>query len=102
MNRVQSGEFITEHRAALSNAVQCRYPTPEMPMPADPSKWEMVDDAMAAILRRKSEAERLAIAFGMSRFAQQMIRANLKAEHSDWTAEQLQRETARRISHGAV
>jgi hypothetical protein len=62
----------------------------------------MVDDAMAAILRRKTEAERLAIAFGMWDFAQQMIRANLAAEHPDWTAEQIQRETARRMSPGAV
>ena len=71
-------------------------------MPADPSKWEMVDDAMAAILRRKSEAERLAIAFGMSRFVQQMIQANLSAEHPEWTAEQIRREAARRSSHGAA
>ena len=62
----------------------------------------MVDDAMAAILQRKTEAERLAIAFGMWDFAQQMIRANLRREHPNWTAEQIQRETARRMSHGAV
>jgi Rv0078B-related antitoxin len=71
-------------------------------MAIDPSRWEMVDDAMAAILRRKTEAERLAIAFGMWDFAQQMIRANLRREHPDWTDEEVRRATARRMSHGAV
>jgi hypothetical protein len=62
----------------------------------------MVDDAMADILRRKTEAERLTIAFGIWDFARGMIGANLRREHPNWTAEQLQRETARRMSHGAV
>ena len=52
-------------------------------MATDPSRWEVVDDAMAEILRRKTEAERLAIAFGMWDFAQQMIRANLRREHPE-------------------
>ena len=71
-------------------------------MPTDPSRWEMVDDAMAAILRQKTPAQRLAIAFGMWDFAKQMIRSVLRAEHPDWTPEQIKRETARRMSHGAV
>lgn len=70
-------------------------------MPPGPP-WEMIDDAMAAILRRKTEAERLAIAFGMWDFARDMIRANLRVEHPDWTAKQVQREAARRLSHGTV
>ena len=65
-------------------------------------KWEVVGDATAAILRQKTEAERLAIAFGMWDFARDMIRANLRVEHPDWPAERVQRETARRMSHGAV
>ena len=68
----------------------------------NPPRFEMVDDAMAEILRRKTEAERLAITFGMARFARQLIQANLETERPDWTPEQIQRETARRISHGAV
>lgn len=71
-------------------------------MRSDPSRWEMVDDAMVAILRRKTEAERLAIAFDMSRFVRRMIRANLVAEHPNWPPERVERETARRVSHGAV
>jgi hypothetical protein len=45
----------------------------------------MLDDAMCEILRQKTEAERLAIAFGMWRFARDMIRANFRHEHPDWS-----------------
>lgn len=64
--------------------------------------FKVMNDAMAAILRQKTEAERLAIAFGMWRFARDMIQANVAAEHPDWTPEQVQRVVARRLSHGAV
>ncbi|HKB03866.1 MAG TPA: hypothetical protein VKD90_16705 [Gemmataceae bacterium] len=63
---------------------------------------EIVDDAMADILRRKTEAERLKIADGLWNLARRIVRAQLSADHPDWTAEQIKRETARRMSHGAV
>lgn len=63
---------------------------------------ETVDDATAAILRQKTEAERLAIAFRMWEFAREMIRANLRAEHADWDEQRLNEAVARRMSHGAV
>jgi hypothetical protein len=71
-------------------------------MGTDRPERDVVDEAMAAILRKKTEAERLAIANGMWKFARQMIRQNLAVEHPDWTATQIQRETARRLSHGTV
>lgn len=64
--------------------------------------WEMVDDQMAEILRRKTPAQRLAIAFDMWNFAYQLVHSQVKATHLEWTAAQVQRETARRMSHGAV
>ena len=63
---------------------------------------EILDDAMADILRRKTPAERLAIANGMWKFARDMLRANLVREHPDWTAEEVNRMVARRLSHGAI
>lgn len=62
---------------------------------------EILDDQMAEILRAKTPAERLAIGFGMWRFASRMILANLRRQHGDWTEEMCLRETARRMSHGA-
>ena len=63
---------------------------------------EMMDDAMADVLRAKTPAERLAIANGMWRSASKMIEAILRAEQPDWTDEEIRREVARRMSHGAV
>jgi hypothetical protein len=71
-------------------------------MPIDPSRIEVVDDAMAEVLRQKTPEERLAIAHGMWRHARDIIRAMLRQEHSEWTEEQVQKETARRLSHGEV
>jgi hypothetical protein len=63
---------------------------------------DIIDDKMAEVLRSKSPAERLAIAFGMWRSARRMIFANLQREHADWSQEQLMAETAKRMSHGGV
>ena len=71
-------------------------------MASNPSKWEMVDDAMAAILRRKTPAQRLAMVFDMADFVRTMIATNMAVEHPDWDPGRVQRETVRRVSHGAV
>lgn len=63
---------------------------------------ETPDDAMCEVLRRKTEGERLAIAFRMWTFARDMIHANLRQEHPDWSPEQIERQAARRLSHGTV
>jgi hypothetical protein len=70
-------------------------------MPTDPSKWEMVDDAMVPILRRKTPAEKLAIVDSLWTMTRRFVRAQLVNDHPEWTAEQIDRETARRMSHGA-
>ncbi len=71
-------------------------------MASKPLRVEILDDAMAAVLRAKSPAERLAIANGMWRSARRIIEAVLRAEQPDWTDEQIRREVARRMSHGAA
>ncbi len=63
---------------------------------------EMLDDAMVAVLRDKTPAQRLAISNGMWRSARRMIEAVLQKEHPDWFADTIQREVARRMSHGSV
>lgn len=72
-----------------------------MPAP-QPLKFEFLDDDMAHVLQLKSEAERLAIAHGMWRHATRMLSAILTDDNPDWSASQIERETARRLSHGAV
>jgi Rv0078B-related antitoxin len=63
---------------------------------------EVLSDEMAAILRVKTPAERLQIAFGMWSFAQKLIRRTAHAEHPEWTDAELERHVAHRMSHGAV
>jgi hypothetical protein len=68
----------------------------------DPRNVEVMDDDMAAVLRTKTGAERLRIADGLFTFARNHITARLRREHPDWPEQQLRREVARRLSHGAV
>jgi hypothetical protein len=65
-------------------------------------KYDVIDDAMVAVLREKTERERLEMGFAMWRFARDMMRAAITAEHPDWTGEEIQREVAKRMSHGAA
>ena len=68
----------------------------------DPPRIEVLDDAMAEVLRAKTGAERLRIANDMFRMAQRLMRSSLRARHPDWDEARLTRETARRISNGAI
>lgn len=63
---------------------------------------EVLSDEMAAILRAKPQTERLRIAGRMWRSARVLIRAAIRTKHPDWSEERVNREIARRISHGAV
>lgn len=66
-----------------------------------PAGFDEMDDTMAAILRNKSPADRLAMAWAMWRYARDTIYRIVQAEHPEWTSAQVQRETARRLLHGA-
>jgi Rv0078B-related antitoxin len=63
---------------------------------------EVLGEDMVRVLRAKTGAERLQIASDMFASARRMIASHLAAEHPDWDEEQIERETSRRISHGAV
>lgn len=63
-------------------------------------KIEMVDPQMAAALRRMTERQRLEIAAGMFRSARQMLMNLMRAEHPEWTEQQVTEEVARRFLQG--
>jgi hypothetical protein len=67
----------------------------------DPNRYEIVDDAMADVLRAKTPNERLAMIDGMWRMARDLIWGKLRQDHPEWSQEQLAQETARRLSRGA-
>ena len=64
--------------------------------------FDVIADEMAAVLRQKTPAERLAIGHALWRHARQMLLAVLQDQHPEWTHEQICREAAHRLSHGAV
>lgn len=63
---------------------------------------EVIDEEMAAVLRLKSGAERLAIASRLFGGARRMLLSHLRSIHPDWDQRQIEREAARRLSHGTV
>ncbi|MSQ95805.1 MAG: hypothetical protein EXR98_14785 [Gemmataceae bacterium] len=71
-------------------------------MPSRIPTFEVVDDRMAEILAKKTDTERLAMVDQMWRFARDLVRDNLRREHPELTADELDRMVARRLSHGAV
>ena len=71
-------------------------------MSLDLSRMEVMDDDMAELLRGKSEAQRLAMGNRLWVYARDLLTAVLRSEHPEWTDQEIQQETARRLSHGAV
>jgi hypothetical protein len=57
---------------------------------------------MAEVLRNKTPAERIGIGFGLWTSARKMLLSHLGSIHPEWDAERLNKEVARRLSHGVV
>ena len=62
---------------------------------------EVMDDDMAEILKKKTPAERLGIAFALWTSARDMLTTMLASQHPNWSKERVATEAARRLSHGA-
>ncbi len=67
-----------------------------------PRNLELLDDAMAQVLREKTVAQRLAIGNSLWIYARDLMQSVLRQEHPEWSDEEIQRQVARRMSHGAV
>jgi len=63
----------------------------------DPRRYEMVDDEMVQVLRKKTPDEKLAIAEGMWEMARELIRDMLRHDHPEWNEAQIEEATARRL-----
>jgi hypothetical protein len=61
-----------------------------------------MDDRTAAIISKKSPAERLAIAHDMWRFARDKERTLVARQNPNWTTAQVDREVATRTIEGRV
>jgi hypothetical protein len=67
-----------------------------------PKNFEIMDDEMAEVYRRMTPARRLQVASDLYASARQMLRSHLRAEHPEWSEAEVNREAARRLSHGAL
>lgn len=65
-------------------------------------RLEVLSQEMVDVLRQKTGAERLAIASRLYSSARTMLLNHLRARHPEWTEHQIEREAAKRLSHGAV
>ena len=66
------------------------------------ARIEIMDNQMVEILRRKTPAERLAIAFGLWRSARLILTGCLKSLHPEWDEAKVQQEVARRFLGGEL
>jgi len=58
---------------------------------------EIVDDRIAALLRRKTPAERIAMILDANDTARSMAAAGIRHRYPEWDEHQLQAEVARRM-----
>jgi len=70
-------------------------------MAIDWRRIEVLDEATLDIFRRKTPAERLAIANEANLATRRMIAAHLQSQHGDWSEDDVAREVARRMSGGS-
>lgn len=68
----------------------------------DAGQIEVVDDAMAEILKRKKPSERIRIGFTLWESAHKMLTVHLRKTHPEWDDKQVAGEVARRFLHGTV
>lgn len=66
----------------------------------DKGQIEVVDDAVAALLKTKSGPERLCMVWDAWSFFEKRISAHLKSMHPEWSEKQIQKEIVRRVSYG--
>jgi ABC-type Na+ transport system ATPase subunit NatA len=67
----------------------------------DPRSIEVIDDETVAVYRHMTGAQRVRAVGRLYAMARMLIQSRVRAEHPDWTQDQLNRETVRRLSHGA-
>ncbi len=66
----------------------------------DPRRIEVLDDAIVELLRRKTPAERVAMAFDAERTMRLLLESHLRSRHPDWDEDGIAKEIARRRNLG--
>jgi len=66
----------------------------------DSGQIEVVDDAMTAVLKKKTSAERLAIGNSLRSAARSIMKAHFLQIHPDWDSTTIDRAVSDRFLHG--
>ena len=66
-----------------------------------PDNFEVVDDAVAEVLRGKTCAQRVMMALTANRLVRLRIEGQLRTDHPEWTDTRIRREVARRMLLGS-
>lgn len=64
--------------------------------------FEVIDDAMADVVRCMTPSQKLRATDGLVKSARMLIAARIRADHPEWSDEQVRRETARVMLRGAL
>jgi len=67
----------------------------------DDGQIEVVDPALAEVLRRKTTAERIAMVSSAHTMARLRIEAHLRTRYPDWPDDRIAREVTRRMTREA-
>ena len=67
----------------------------------DEDRIEVVDDAVAEVLRRQTPAQRILTALKLNRLVRLRLEGHLRTLHPDWDAKAIQVEIARRMLLGS-
>jgi hypothetical protein len=75
-------------------------PTTSTGFRLDDGQIEVVDQAVADVMRRKSPAEKVAMVCAAHRTAKRLMAAGIRRMHPDWSDDDIQAEVCRRLLHG--
>jgi hypothetical protein len=68
--------------------------------PLDPRRIELLDPEVVAMLKAKSPAEKLGMAFEMQKLARGVLFSRIRSQHPDWTGSEIDAAVAQRMSRG--
>ena len=66
----------------------------------DAGQIEVVDDDIAAVLRAKTPAERVAMIFAANRTMRLVVEGSIRTRHPDWNDDRVAQEVVRRMTRG--
>jgi hypothetical protein len=74
----------------------------DMHRPIDSARIEVVDDALAEVLRKKSPAQRIQMIGDANHTARILAAGGVRYQHPDWDDAQVQAEVLKRVCGGTA